>query len=350
MPRVSAQGSARGRGKPANDLFGRIGLFMSAHGLSPEPEHYSFAYAVLAEPTSALAQAVERITEDGVRLSRTDIEKLGGSVRLGPPASLVTSPPASPDGGDQAGRLVDETHAQVEGFANLMRAVHDETRDFGRDLAEHAAEMRRAESKAGIGMSELARIAGDMAQRIRAAEGRLASATRETDELRAKLEEARLAARRDPLTGLPNRRAFEEAFGATPGRRRCIALCDVDRFKAINDGHGHGVGDRVLTAIADTLRVSCDGQLVARHGGEEFAVLIHDLSLERAAELLEDARAGVSAKRFRSRETDALIGRVTISVGLTEVESDEALDLALSRADRFLYTAKSTGRDRLCMG
>jgi diguanylate cyclase len=319
----------------SDDLFVRIGAFLSDHGLSPDPAHYAFAFAILSDPEGALGRAVADLTDGGVRLSSRDIEGLGGSV--GARTAASSSPVAAME--------VDVAEA-VDGFAGVMRAMHDETLGFGRDLAAHADAMRRA----GPGVPELARITGAMLARIHEAEGRLANATRETEDLRGKLHEARAVARRDPLTGLPNRRAFEEAYADTPRRPLFLALCDVDRFKRINDGFGHGVGDRVLNAIGDTLRVACDGHLVARHGGEEFAVLIEGPSIKVAAAMLENARAGVAAKRFRARETQKLIGQVTISVGLTAVGPDEPLDLACARADRFLYNAKATGRDRICMG
>lgn len=335
--------SAAARKDVGGELFGRIGAFLAQQRLSPEPAHYSFAYNVLNDPAGPLAKAVAELTDDGVRLSRNDIESLGGHARAAPePESGVEAL------AQEADALVTRTQAHVAGIEDVVRAMRDETRDFGRDLAAQAEEMRRADPAPGL--AELARITGAMLARIAESEGRLAAATRETEELRGKLAEARVVARRDPLTGLPNRRAFEEAFAAQRDGRLCLALCDVDRFKRINDGFGHGVGDRVLSALADTLRVSCDGHVVARHGGEEFAVLTYDLSLERASELLEDARAGISAKRFRSRESDRLIGRVSMSVGLVAVAAGESLDQAFARADRLLYTAKETGRDRLCMG
>ena len=327
-------------GDAGDDLFARVGAFLREHRLSPDPAHYHFAHDVLSNPSGALAEAVARITDDGVRLSRTDIEKLGGTVAAG----------KNDDGGGADGatrRLMGEAWSQVEDFARVMRDVHAETQGFGRDLAEHAAAMNRAEPAGG--MAELARITGAVLARVHAAEHRLAQATQEGEELRAKLAEAQVTARVDMLTGLPNRRAFEEAFAARRGTA-CLALCDIDRFKRINDGYGHGVGDRVLSAIADTLRVGCGEHLVARHGGEEFAALFTGVTPERAAAILEQAREGVAAKRFRSRETDMLIGRVTVSVGLTAVEPGEPLEEAFARADRLLYTAKSTGRDRLCAG
>lgn len=333
---AARDGRAKGVG---DDLFARVGAFLSEHRLSPDPAHYHFAHGVLSDPSGALAQAVARITDDGVRLSRSDIEKLGGTVAAGRAAEDEAAATAR--------RLMGEAWSQVEDFARVMRDVHVETQGFGRDLAEHAAAIDRAAPTSG--MAELARITGAVLARVHAAEHRLAQATLEGDELRAKLAEAQVTARVDMLTGLPNRRAFEEAFAARRGTA-CLALCDIDRFKRINDGYGHGVGDRVLSAIADTLRAGCGEHLVARHGGEEFAVLMTGVTPERAAAILEEAREAVAAKRFRSRETDMLIGRVTVSVGLTEIKASEALEEAFARADRLLYTAKSTGRDRLCAG
>lgn len=345
MARALAQ---RNEGPAEDDLFARIGAFLCAQRLNPEPAHYAFAYNVLSDPEGELARAVAHLTDDGVRLSRTDIESLGGTV--GPSRAERPSIDAKHVAAEQqrTDRLAAETEVQAAELAGVVRAMRDETRGFGRDLAEHAAAIHQAGVSAGL--ADIARITGAMLARISESEQRLAEATRETEELRAKLAEARATARRDPLTGLPNRRAFEEAYAVKAGQKLHLALCDVDRFKRINDGYGHAVGDRVLSAIADCLRVACDGHLVARHGGEEFAVLIAGLSLEKAGAALEEARAAVAAKRFRTRETDKLIGRVTLSVGLTAVAPGEALETAFARADRFLYNAKSTGRDRLCKG
>jgi diguanylate cyclase len=241
---------------------------------------------------------------------------------------------------------VRETRAQVDGFAGLMRSMQDETRDFGRDLATHAAEM-----DGGPDADALVRITAAMLARVVEAEQRLEEATQETEDLRDRLQAAEQSARQDPLTGLANRRALEEAFAAADlSAPLCLALCDVDRFKRINDGFGHVVGDRVLAAIGQGLTDACPGQLVVRHGGEEFAVLIAGLSLDEATALMEDAREQVAARRFRSRDTGELIGTVTVSVGLTAVVPGEALEPVYARADRFLYTAKRTGRDRLCAG
>jgi diguanylate cyclase len=348
-------GSLAARKGDKGDLFTQIAAFLVDQGLSPHPAHYSFAYDIVSNPTGAIAQAVGRLTDGGVRLSRSDIEKLGGTVVTGSPGTMRTASNRIDDeratrAENDAVKLVEATQAQVDGFATMMRAMQDETRDFGRDLAQSAAAIDRGAPSAAAGLDEIARITGTMLTRIRDAEVRLAHATHEADALRAKLAEANDTARRDALTGLPNRRAFDEAFanrheGEAPF---CLAVCDIDRFKRINDAHGHQVGDRVLSAVGRTLADECGDHLVVRHGGEEFAVLLHGVALADAAAHLDGVRSVIAGKRFRLRESDQPLGQVTLSIGVTAVHAGETVHDAFERADRLLYTAKAEGRDRVC--
>ncbi|UVO51334.1 GGDEF domain-containing protein [Sphingomonas sp. SUN019] len=337
-------------GGQVDDLFGRIGAFLAEHRLSPEPAHYSFAYLVLSDPEGPLAQAVTSITDGGIRLSRMDIEAMGGEAVAGAPvafdavvrssAAITATPDPTADG------LIARTQMQVEGFVDTMRTMQVEATGFGRDLAESAAAMRRAGPAAGI--DEIARLTGAMIARVHSAEVRLANATREADDLRIALDEARGSARQDPLTGLPNRRAFDETFDALPvGTPVTIAICDIDHFKRVNDVFGHTVGDRVLKAIGQTLAEACEGHLVTRYGGEEFALLFENGDCAAVAEFLDVALRAVAARRFRSRDTNELIGSVTVSAGLASgVAGAPKVDL-ITRADAALYRAKADGRDRV---
>ncbi len=341
---------------PDDTLFERIGSFLDEQRLSPDPAHYAFAFAVLSAPGGPLADAVARLTEHGVRLTRNDIERLGGRVVDGPPLVRTRHGATAPDAPNDAATqteartaiaLVLETQQQVDGFARIMRTMQDETRGFGQDLAKSAKAITQMAE-----IDEITRITSSMITRIRDSEVRLAEATAETDALRTKLAEARDTARRDVLTGLPNRRAFEEAFAERDpeGGPYCLAVCDIDRFKHVNDLHGHGVGDRVLTAIGQAMASECAPHLVVRHGGEEFAVLLSGVDLADAAELLDSVRAAVAGKRYRNRETDTALGMITFSAGITAIRSDEPAETAFERADRLLYTAKEQGRDRVCAG
>lgn len=323
----------------AAQVFDCIRAFLTLHRLSADPVYYAFAYDVVCNPTGALAQSVATMTEGGVRLSARDVATLGGAA-LGlartPGSAEAVAENAVSDG------LVAQTQMHVEGFTDMVRSMRAETADFGRDLAASASAIR-----GGANGDDMLRLTAVMLDRVRSAEARLHEATSEADHLRAKLEEARGDARRDPLTGLPNRRAFEEMFAeqSARGTRLCLAVCDVDRFKRVNDQFGHSVGDRVLKAIAEALSAACEGHFVARYGGEEFVVLFSNVDLAQAHLTLESARTTVDAKRYRLRETDMPLGAVTFSAGLSAAEAGEALGAVFGRADRLLYTAKDRGRN-----
>lgn len=346
-----ARGLAKERAT-GGDLFVCVGELLRAQGLGPEPANYEFAYRLLARQDEAARRSVARLTVDGIRLTREEITAMGGNVVAGPGLADAGTEAGAiaddrPDEQDAAAdRLVAQTRAQVEAVASMMRAMHDETVGFGRDLAQSAAAFDV--DGAPLSPGEVVRLTRAMIVRVTDAEAKLDRAAEETDLLRAELAEAQVTARRDPLTGLPNRRAFDEAFAAGTGPAgRCLAVCDIDRFKRINDAFGHAVGDRVLSAVARILADACDGHLVTRQGGEEFAVLIADGDIGAALRMLDAARDTVGARRFRARDTDRSIGQVTFSAGIVTVGADETAEAALARADRLLYRAKADGRDQV---
>lgn len=123
-------------------------------------------------------------------------------------------------------------------------------------------------------------------------------------------------------------------------------MCDIDRFKAINDGFGHAVGDRVLVQIGDVLRrfARKTGMLVARHGGEEFAVLLIGASNEQAAHYAEAIRRECAASEVPSEDGPV---RITVSIGLTSSRGEIDLPQIMRVADQALYVAKHHGRDRV---
>ncbi len=160
----------------------------------------------------------------------------------------------------------------------------------------------------------------------------------------------------DALTGLKNRRVFDEHLSrvwqqAIDDRRSiAILLIDVDHFKEFNDSYGHQAGDRALEGIARTLRslVSRPLDLLARYGGEEFVVILYDIDASRAEALANRMRSAVSERTISGRTPKAGTA-VTISIGVAVVEPspDRQPDGALQLADQALYEAKVRGRDRV---
>lgn len=155
----------------------------------------------------------------------------------------------------------------------------------------------------------------------------------------------------DPLSGLLNRRGFEEAV-AKLGRRIAgegsLIVCDIDQFKAINDEYGHALGDRVIIALADILdRFAPPRAVTARFGGEEFILFLPQTNAAQAAAIANDAR-----ERF-AQEVGAQLGAdraFTASFGLSTIHpADPSIHAAIARADEALYEAKARGRNRLCV-
>ena len=152
----------------------------------------------------------------------------------------------------------------------------------------------------------------------------------------------------DTLTGLSNRHrlgqvlAEETARRARSGGRLSVILLDLDYFKAVNDRHGHPVGDRLLVAISALLKSGSRGtDEVGRWGGEEFLVVCRDTDLDGACALARKLRGLVACEDF------AVVGRQTASFGVAQLEADEGVDALVARADVALYEAKNAGRDRV---
>jgi diguanylate cyclase (GGDEF)-like protein len=164
------------------------------------------------------------------------------------------------------------------------------------------------------------------------------------------LREAETRATTDALTGLPNRRYFDEYLRLLARRRRAedvvgVLMVDIDRFKRLNDTFGHGVGDHVLREVAQAIAAAVrDDDVPARFGGEEFAVLLKSPTPAVAIEVGERVRRSVAQLDLRRMGVPG----VSVSVGVAVAgESDEPLDAIIDRADQALYRAKRTGRDRV---
>jgi diguanylate cyclase (GGDEF)-like protein/PAS domain S-box-containing protein len=165
-------------------------------------------------------------------------------------------------------------------------------------------------------------------------------------------EKLRELAMQDELTGLYNRRHFLELAEAEITRVRrtgaplSVAMLDIDHFKRVNDFFGHAAGDQVLRELARAMRESLRGSDVpARHGGEEFVVLLLDTPLDGAMAVTERLRERVGGNEVALGQ--GRVARITVSAGVAELAPGERLEALLERADEALYRAKASGRDRI---
>jgi diguanylate cyclase (GGDEF)-like protein len=151
--------------------------------------------------------------------------------------------------------------------------------------------------------------------------------------------------RTDPLTGLPNRRALMEASEAPTPQTMVLVIADVDRFKAVNDTYGHRAGDAVLQAVGRIMTQHLAGfGLVGRLGGEEFALISSDASLEQIMSALRELLRAIDATPF---VTPGGAVQITMAAGIAIRHSSEPFERLYSEADEALYLAKRSGRNRI---
>ncbi|QWV92297.1 diguanylate cyclase [Geomonas oryzisoli] len=174
-------------------------------------------------------------------------------------------------------------------------------------------------------------------------------------ELAQKNRELEELARQDGLTGVSNRRHFDESLrsevqrATRNGRNLSLIMCDIDRFKQFNDLYGHPAGDTSLQLVGELLRKSFKraGEVVARYGGEEFAVILPDTSAELAGHLAERLRLELMAHALPHAHSE--FGVVTMSIGVAGglATRDHGVEWYISSADDALYRSKAQGRNRV---
>src|SRR5690606_14455509 len=158
----------------------------------------------------------------------------------------------------------------------------------------------------------------------------------------------------DPLTKIANRKSFDEGIEAAIGEADandaplCLLIIDIDHFKNFNDTFGHQTGDQVLRLIAMTLKSNIKGRdLAARYGGEEFVAILPHTDLRGAVIVAENIRKAVQAKELLKRSTGEKLGRITASFGVASYTFGDNSNTFIERADRCLYAAKRSGRNRV---
>lgn len=257
-----------------------------------------------------------------------------------------------------------EALEKVEGeVCRLLADIVQIIIDAGLDLTKYSAVLKSCTSrlKDADDVHEVRKVVREllsdtrhMSQSNRDVSASLKAHSAEIDRLRAELDQVRQEAIRDPLTGLANRRSFDEQLAVSLDqvlqelKSICLLMIDIDHFKEMNDQHGHRIGDKVLQYVAGVLKENFKGRdLVARYGGDEFAVIVENAPRTGVNAVAETVRRQIEASKLRRTDTGEPLGRVSVSIGYECVQPGDSPDSLVERADRALYNAKQQGRNRV---
>jgi diguanylate cyclase len=203
-------------------------------------------------------------------------------------------------------------------------------------------------------IEQLVKSTHEMRETNKALENRLTLSKTEISNLQHSLEAIRAESLTDPLTGLGNRKYFDRSIemavqtAIANGEPLSLLMFDIDHFKSFNDSYGHLTGDQVLRLVGMSLQQTIKGQdITARYGGEEFVVVLPNTGLRQALTVADHIRRAVMAKELKKKSTGEILGRVTISVGVSLLKPGDDTDALIERADACLYAAKRAGRNRV---
>ncbi len=258
------------------------------------------------------------------------------------------------------GEKIDEVCSQMgleaEQITTMIQASVGVTSSYGdsmENISDKLGDVENSKQLKAV-MGTILTATRDMESNTRELEAKLEESKRKIEELNSSLDEVRSESRTDALTGIDNRKSFDEQMilkteqAKDTGQELSLLLGDIDFFKKFNDTYGHQTGDQVLRLVAHAIKSNVKGRdVAARYGGEEFAVILPHTNLRDAVKLGNYIRETIQAKELVKRSTGESLGAVTMSFGAARYRHGEEIPELIKRADACLYAAKRTGRNKV---
>ena len=325
--------------------YGREALeLLKKHNIPAIPKNYDVWFNYAKGDNPGLVSAIEGALNSGVKLDST----LSGHVHQ----EHLAAPQIDETVGEIGEKLTDEI-AQVMAFVSAAAGTTQAYGDSLEGVGDQLHKIRSNEELKTV-VETMVLASREMERNSREMEEKLHSSQNQIKELNERLETVRTEALTDQLTGIANRKHFDEALeketaiADETGEEMCLCIGDIDHFKAFNDTYGHQTGDQVLRLVARTLDANVKGRdLAARYGGEEFAIILPQTNMRAAVTVADQIRKSVMGKELIKKSTGENLGTITLSLGVARYRTGESLTDLIQRADASLYAAKHAGRNQV---
>ncbi|MHA6288461.1 GGDEF domain-containing protein [Maricaulis sp. CAU 1757] len=330
-------------GKEGRELAHKALGFMEQFDIAPTPENYAVWSCFAAETNPELCDSLRGLIETGAEFTETvnaDLFEQYFQWKAVHDAIM-----------DSGGAMCRQLGAVKE----TLEAAERDTAAYGEALSGASTTLRSAPDADGMKslVESLVSATARMQKRSQDLEERLQQTSNEVTQLRSNLEKVREEAMTDALTGIANRKRFDESLrrarrdAENTGKPLSLVLCDIDHFKRFNDTWGHQTGDQIIRFVAGCLtRHAADDHLVARYGGEEFGIVMPNTDVMTAEQISEKIRRTVQSKKLLRKSTNEDLGNITLSLGVAVFDGRESVEELIERSDSYLYKSKTEGRNR----
>lgn len=311
-------------------------------GLRPTPELYHVWFVYFAEENPEILRVIDAVQASGEPLAEEALLQLYYRYIFDRQAA------------DFLQRGMEDFSELVESSDECLTTARSGFQDYGALLTRSLETLKDHQQVSPV-LSEIIEKTDEMQHTVEGLHQRLDQYLGKVERLQRELEETRERSYTDGLTRVSNRMYFEEQLNLLVAEHDsskhpepfCVMIVDLDQFKAINDRFGHRIGDEILVLIAAMLKANIKGRdIVARYGGDEFAIVLPQTPLADAMALAGDMSKRIAEREIRAKQTGVSFGHMTISIGVAEYVAKEGGAKLIDRADGALYRAKKEGRNR----
>ncbi len=333
-----------------HDFDSAIGLGERAFKLLQEletpaiPPNYELFYVFASGSNRQLNDAVKKLLAENKQITADDARELCETFLGDDDLDIHIE-----EVGDQLSHEITDILQHLDSATHCTQAFGDSLSKVNEQLGT-ISDPKQAQTV----VEKIIEASKRMTENTSQLEKRLDDSRQQISDLQDNLEAVRAESMTDSLTGVANRKLFDRTLSDAieqareSGEPLSLLMMDIDHFKRFNDTFGHQAGDGVLRLVAAAMKANVKGRdLVARYGGEEFSAVLPATALANALTVAEQVRQAVMTKELIKKSSGESLGNVTLSIGAATLEDGEDAEQLISRADRYLYSAKRGGRNRV---